>query len=413
MFLATLPLLICWAAAVLYTVLAGADYGAGFWQLVAGRGRHARHIRDHAHHAMGPVWEANHVWLVLILTVAWTAYPRVFASIASTLCVPLFLAGVGIVLRGLLYMLQGATSDPRERRVIDTIFALASILAPFMLGAAVGGIATGRVPLGNAAGNLVTSWTNPTSLLTGALAVAVSAYLAAVYLAADARRFPTPGLGSAFRVRALTTGALTGAVALAGLGVVSQDDRGLFDGLTGGWGLAAVIISGVAGLASLTLVWLCRFEGARVVAALAVAALIAGWAAAQRPDVLPGVSLRSAAADNATLLAVVIAVAAGVVILGPSLALLFRLFLGGRLDADPLGPRAAPPAREARRPAWAARAALACFIAGFLLLTVAEAPAAHAFGVVAFAGAALAAFTAVGPDELAAHRPDSGDRGAS
>ena len=399
-----MPLLISWVALVLYTLLAGADFGAGLWQLTAGRGAHGRRLRDHAHHAMAPVWEANHVWLVLVLTVMWTAYPTVFGSVCSTLSIPIFLAAIGIVLRGLCYAVQGATEEPAERRFIDTAFALSSILTPFMLGTVIGGIASGRVPVGNAKGDLVTSWVNPTSLVSGCLAVTVGAYLAAVFLAADARRHPGSGrLERAFRGRALIAGVAAGVLALVGLAVLAGDAPRILAGLSSGWGLAAALVSAVGGVTSLLLVRLRRFEPARIAAGVAVAAILAGWAAAQRPYLLPGLTLGDAAADNATLWAVVISVLLGLVVLGPSLALLFRLSLAGHLDPDP-GASARHTTRgpDAVRPRWAGRVGLACFLVGLVLLTLADAGVAHVFGVLALAGAGLAIFTAVGPDEVAA-----------
>ena len=138
---------------------------------------------------MGPVWEANHVWLIFVLVVCWTAYPVAFGSIASTLAVPLFIAAIGIILRGTAYALRSGTArELASARPIDGVFAISSILTPFALGTVVGAIASGRVPVGNAAGDLVTSWLNPTSLVSATLAVAGVAYIAAVYLAADAAR---------------------------------------------------------------------------------------------------------------------------------------------------------------------------------------------------------------------------------
>ncbi|MCU1652671.1 MAG: Cytochrome bd-type quinol oxidase subunit 2-like protein, partial [Pseudonocardia sp.] len=142
MLLSYLAMIFVLVGLALYTVLGGADMGAGLWQLLAGRGPDAVRLRDHAHHSIGPVWEANHVWLIFVLTVLWTTYPTAFGSILSTLSVPFFLAAIGIVFRGAAYALQSGTSVPRERRVIDTVFALSSILTPFALGAAVGGIAS-------------------------------------------------------------------------------------------------------------------------------------------------------------------------------------------------------------------------------------------------------------------------------
>src|SRR5581483_3783874 len=160
----------------------------------------------------------------------------------------------------------------------DTVFSLSSILTPFALGAAAGAIAARRVPVGNAAGGLVSSLTGPVSLLVGTLAVAVAAYLAAVYLAADAARQHAGRLAGAFRARALGAGVLAGGVALAGLLVLRSGARPLYDGLLHGDGRPALAVSAVAGVATLALVWLRRFEPARYSAALAVAAILAGWA---------------------------------------------------------------------------------------------------------------------------------------
>ena len=399
--LATIVLLFILAGLALYTVLGGADFGAGLWQLSAGRGPRARAIRDHAHHSMAPVWEANHVWLIFALTVAWTAFPAVVGAVASTLTIPLSIAGLGIIARGIAYALQSATEVPHERRVIDTVFALSSILTPYMLGSTLGAIASGRVPIGNAAGNLVTSWLNPTSILCGALAVAVGAFLAAVYLAADARRLGAGELERAFRARSLAAGVAAGALAVAGLIVVHHDAERIYRGLTGGWGLAAVIVSALAGLTTLALVWGNRFQLARASAALAVAAILLGWAAAQRPIVLPGLTLRQAAAPNDTLIALIISVVLGGLILAPSLGLLFRLVLAGSLDPthQPTVPLTPPSARHAPRSGRLAQLAIGCLLVGLVLLTLADPDAAHVVGVIALLTAAVLGFAAVAPDQ--------------
>ena len=180
MHLYDLPLSFALVGLALYTVLGGADFGAGFWQLVAGKSERADEIRDHAHDAMAPVWEANHVWLIFVLTVVWTAYPAAFGSIASTLSVPLFIAGIGIVLRGGAYALRAGTRTAAEQRRVDTVFAVSSVLTPFALGTVIGGLASERVHVGNPGGSLVTSWLNPTSIAIGVLAVASGASVARV-----------------------------------------------------------------------------------------------------------------------------------------------------------------------------------------------------------------------------------------
>ena len=404
MSLADVLLCLMLVALAAYTVLGGADFGAGFWQLWGGE--RARSLREHAHHSMGPVWETNHVWLIFVLVVCWTAFPTAFASITSTLAVPLFIAAVGIILRGTAYALRSGTESLREQRRIEVAFAISSILTPFALGAVVGGIASGRVPVGNARGDLWTSWLNWTSAFVGVLAVAVAAYLAAVYLAADGVRVGRPDLVAAFRLRALGTAVVAGALALAGLVVVRHDARSLWDGLTSGGGLAAVLVSAAAGCATLALVYRNKFGPARVSAALAVAAVIAGWALSQRPDFLPGLTIDDAAASHSTLVAVLVAVGIGGLVLVPSLVLLFSLFLHGRFDPHVVEATAVPsPGARAAvvRPQLGAFAG-ACLVVGGTLTFFFETAWAHVIGVTSlllFVGAgfiALASLVAASDD---------------
>jgi cytochrome d ubiquinol oxidase subunit II len=318
-----------------YAVLGSADFGAGFWDLTAGGASRGARLRGMVQWSMSPVWEANHVWLIFVLVILWTAFPVVFGSIFTTLSIPLFLAAIGIIFRGTAFALRGQAATIKEARVLGAVFALSSVLIPFCLGAAIGGVASGRVPVGNASGDLVTSWLNPTSILIGVVGVSSGAYLAAVYLAGDSARAGLPDLVQAFRARALGAGVVTGVLALAGLLVLRDDARALYDGLTSGAGLAMVLVSGAAGLATLGLVYGERYGLARVTAAAAVAAIVVGWVIAQDPYVLPPeVTLTEAAAADATLSAVVIGVAAGMVILVPSLWWLYRLVLQGRLDQE-------------------------------------------------------------------------------
>ena len=341
--LAEAPLVLVLLGLAAYTVLGGADFGAGLWFLLSGRGRDRDHLREHTFRAMGPVWEANHVWLIFVLVVCWTAYPVAFGSIASTLAVPLFIAAVGVIMRGTAYALRSGNPSPRQDSAIGLVFSLSSVLTPFALGTAIGGIASGRVPVGNAEGDLLSSWLNPTSLVIGALAVATAAYLAGVFLAADAARQNDEILRSAFRRRALGAGVVAGAIALGGLAVVRADANSLFEGLTEGGGLAALLASVVAGIATLALVARSKFEPARYTAAVAVAAIVAGWGVAQSPTFLPGLTVEQAAADNSTLVALLVGLGVGALVLVPSLFVLFKLVLAGRFDPD--APAAIPPRR--------------------------------------------------------------------
>lgn len=369
MHLADVPVILILVGLAVYAVLGGADFGAGFWSLFTGGGKRGREIREHAHHAMAPVWEANHVWLVFVLVVCWTAYPTVFGSIMSTAAIPVFVAAVGIIMRGAAYALRTGGETPREERIIDTVFSVSCVLTPFSLGAVIGGIASGRVPVGNAAGDHLTSWLNPTSGLIGCLAVVTAAYLGAVYLAADAVRMGHAELEQAFRRRALAMGVVAGGLALSGIAVVQIDAEPIADDLIGGAALPAMLASVAAGVVTLVLVWRRKFEPARVTSAIAVASIVAGWALAQRPVLLPGLTIEEAAAGRATLVALLVSIAAGALILLPSLGILFSLVLRGRLDpyahvhAAVDRPELRPP-RRAARPRTQSGFALACLVVG-------------------------------------------------
>jgi cytochrome bd ubiquinol oxidase subunit II len=403
--LAEVPLVLILVGLAAYAVLGGADFGAAFWQFGA-RGERGAALREHAYRAMGPVWEANHVWLVFVLVVCWTAYPQAFASIFSTLSVPLFIAAIGIILRGTAYAVHAGTAREIERRAIDGVFSISSLLTPFALGTVVGAIASGRVPVGNAAGDPLTSWLNPTSLVIGTLAVASGAYVAAVYLAGDAARAGLDDVAAAFRVRALGAGIVTGAIAFAGLAVVAYDADPVGDQLFDWPAVAAIAASAAAGIATLELVRGWRFEAARYSASAAVAAVVAGWALAQRPELLPGLTVEEAAAGRPVLIATIVGVAFGGLILIPSLALLFGLVLHGRFD-EQAGDRSSDRATLApRRPRLSlmAMAAVAGAV-GLPLTLVFDGGPFLAFGVLA-----LLTFVALASVALGAAAAESDGR---
>jgi cytochrome bd ubiquinol oxidase subunit II len=333
------------AGMIAYAVLGGADFGAGFWDLTAGGAQRGGAVRGMVQRSMGPVWEANHVWLIFVLVIFWTCFPVAFASIVSTLYVPMFIATAGIIFRGTAFALRGEAATINEARVLGGLFALSSVLVPFCLGACVGAIASGRVPVGNAAGDPLSSWLNPTGVMVGLLFVLTGAYLAAVYMAADSQRGDLVDLQRSFRGRALGAGIAAGIVAAAGLLVLRSDARELYDGLVSGGGLVCVAVSAVAGVGTLALVWRQRYAIARYSAVVAVGAVIVGWAVAQSPDLLPGeLTIEQAAAPDATLVAVLVSVVFGTALLAPSMYWLFSLTLRGRLDQqfEPLDQRFRP-----------------------------------------------------------------------
>jgi cytochrome bd ubiquinol oxidase subunit II len=316
---------VLWTGVTLYAVFGGADFGAGFWTLVARGGERGKRARALIAWAIGPVWESNHVWLIFVLVVLWTGFPEAFASIMSTLFIPLSLAAFGIVLRGAGFAFQGVAARERGRRLATGAFALSSVLTPFFMGTVAGAVASGRVPIGNAEGDPVTSWVNPVSLLIGVLFVAAGAYLAAVFLASDARRFGDPDLERYFAARALGAAVAAGIVAVAGIFVLHADARYIYDGLVSE-GLPLVIASGVFGVAGLLLLWRGARRGVRVLAVGAVVAVIWGWGAAQYPYLLPEkLTVEDGAASSETLTALLVVFGVALVLVVPALALLYTL----------------------------------------------------------------------------------------
>jgi cytochrome d ubiquinol oxidase subunit II len=322
-----------------YVLFAGADFGAGVWDLLAGGTRRGRGQRDLIEHSLAPVWEANHVWLIFVLVVLWTGFPPAFAAIASTLYIPLTLAALGMIARGSAFAFRKTVPSPGVQRFFGAAFAFSSFVTPYFLGAVVGGIASGRVPPGIAAGDVLTSWINPTSALGGVLAIGVCAYLAAVLLCADAQREASAGLADRFRARGLVTAVLVGIVALAGVLVLRADAPELFHGITHR-GLPLILASGLAGLASIGLLIRRRYGWARIAAALAVVAVLWGWAAAQYPYILPpAVTIADAAASRTTQFTMLISLGIGALLLAPSLAYLYLLFQRGHDRSSPASPR--------------------------------------------------------------------------
>lgn len=317
---------------VAYSLLGGADFGAGFWDLTAGgadRGRAPRHLIDVS---LSPVWEANHTWLIYCLVMLWSGFPGAFAAITTTLFLPLGIAALGIVLRGAGFAFRHASLRTPEQRVYGVTFALSSLLTPYCFGSIAGGIASGRVPTrGN--GDPVTSWLNPTSALGGVLAVLVCAFLAAVYLHVAAARSGDAKLAEHFRLRALAAAAVTGAVSIAGIFVLRADARRLFDELSHR-ALPLVILAALGGIGSMVLLLRRRGVplGLRETAGAAVALVVLGWGVAQYPYLL-GTHLtidHGASPRPALWVQVGVALTAGVLIL-PSLVILFRLAGRGRL----------------------------------------------------------------------------------
>jgi cytochrome d ubiquinol oxidase subunit II len=312
-------------AITFYAIFGGADFGAGIWDLTAGGPARGRRPRDVIEHSIGPVWEANHVWLIFVFVVLWTCFPEAYASIMLTLFVPLTIAALGIVLRGAGFAFRKAVTQLRHQRIFGGAFAISSVLVPYCFGAVAGGIASGRVPAGGAAGDPWNSWVNPTSIVVGVLAVCVVAYVAAVLLTWDAGRLSDEHMVAYFRIRAVGAAIVAGAVALVGLFVLRSDARYIFDGLTSR-ALALVVLSALAGVAAFLLLRGRPRRGARVAALVASGALVVAWGVAQWDYLLPEtLTVAQAAAPTATITAVLVAAVIAALVLTPAFAFLYTL----------------------------------------------------------------------------------------
>jgi cytochrome d ubiquinol oxidase subunit II len=352
------------ASVSLYAILGGADFGGGLWDLLAGGDQRGRAPRALIDESITPVWEANHVWLVFDLVIFWTAFPHAFASVMTAAALPLWLALLGIVLRGAGFAFRKEVNRLSLQRIFGAIFAFSSLLTPFFMGTVIGAIATGQIPA-TASHASQPAWTSTTSLLIGFVFVGACGYLAAAYLVGEAAGRGDHRLDGYFARRGQAAGIVTGALSLATLAELHTSNPTLFSRLTGR-ALPLVIIAGLCGLAVLALLttaWRRRVWviGVRVIAALGVAAVIWGWGVAQYPVLLPGttVTLTNAGAPHTTLVAIIWLFVAAVVLVGPAFALLFYLQGRSLLQAeDPeralagvpgngIRPPTGPPAQQA------------------------------------------------------------------
>ena len=321
---------VMFGAIVLYAVFAGADFGSGIWDLLAGDAKKGARTRRLIDRAIGPVWEANHVWLIFVLVFLWTGFPRPYGQIMRDLAIPFWFVGLGIVLRGAGFAFRKFAPDLRSARLAGVVFASSSLLTPFFLGAIAGAIASGRVGTGEV--DRSTIWLSPTALVGGVLAVATCAFVAAVFLAEEADRADDPELSATMRRRSLAVGALTGIIALAGVFPLRSDAATLFAGLTGR-ALPLIVISSIAGLLTLWFTYNNELRRARPTAVIAVAAVVIGWGVGQYPWILVDqIEIDDGAGHPATLTALLIASGVAAVIVVPALVLLYRLADTNRLS---------------------------------------------------------------------------------
>lgn len=253
----------------------------------------------------------------------------------STTWAALVIAALGLVLRGAAFAVRKPTLGGLRRRRLGVVFGVASVLTPYFFASALGGVASGRVPPGNRQGDPIMSWFNPTSVVFGLVGLTAAAFVAAAFLVSDARRFGAPDLGIYFRRRSAVSAGLLLVIMGVGLVVVHQDAPRLFDGLTSGWGLFFAMLAAAAIIAKVLLLRRNVLRGTRLTAIAAVASLVLAWGFVQRPYALPTtLTIDQAAGDPGTLRWLVVVTIVAVLLVGPALALLYRLDTTARLAAD-------------------------------------------------------------------------------
>ncbi|MCA9054761.1 MAG: cytochrome d ubiquinol oxidase subunit II [Planctomycetaceae bacterium] len=328
-----LLLIVMLTALTLYALFGGADFGAGVWEFTTAL-QSTEKERRHIYNAIGPVWEANHVWLIFAVVILMNGFPLAFAALSRALWLPLLLALCGIVFRGAGYAFRTySRGTNRELTVWEAVFAIASTATPLFLGGAAGAIASGQLAItaeGNFTADYLTGWLSPLSVYSGFYSVGMCAYLTAVYLAREASVADETELTQLWRQRSLSTGLWMGLLSFGGLVMVHLEAPLLSQGfLTRGWPL--VLLSLACGVGSLVEIWRNRFGRATAAASGAVAAVILGWGVSQYPIIVPPVVTKSAArAPDVVLWAQLAVIAVGAVFLLPALAYLMWLFKSRR-----------------------------------------------------------------------------------
>lgn len=310
-----------------YAVFGGADFGGGIWTGLAS-GPRAQEQRDSISRAMGPVWETNHVWLILIVVALFTAFPSAFANVFTALLIPLLIAVTAVVFRATAFGFRHyAHGTEAGLPGMDLAFFMSSLFAPMAMGMCVGAVAGGHITIENGAvtSGLWEPWLRPFSIWCGFIAVAVCAYLMACYMTLRT----TGDLQEDFRARGLVAGIALGALVALALPFAYWDADRFWEQLQEPAPLALMAAAVVAYLASLLVLWRGWFVLVPPVAAGVVALLIAGWGVVLHPYlILPAERISDTAASDAMLKAFLIALPVGAVIVVPSLALLYLVFSG-------------------------------------------------------------------------------------
>ncbi len=332
MSLAYVMLAILWLALIAYAVLGGADFGAGIWDLLyIGNKNVGKRRHEFINHALGPVWEANHVWLIFLIVGLFTAFPSVFSTLSIVLFLPFTLALIGIVLRGaaFIFRVYGTRSDKFGAIVWGGVFSFASIITPFILGASAAAVASGHIHVTSAsvqADMTGATWFTPFAIVIGLMAVALCGVLSSVYLSVEAKQANDMALEQVFRLRAIVAGAVTAVLGALGLILSRTEAPLLWQGLLA-HAIPVVIITMLVGLATAATLFTRHYRIARVLIIIETAGLLGSWGISQLPYLIPPfVTVDSAANSPAVLQVLLIGTIIGMVLLLPSLYYLFSVF---------------------------------------------------------------------------------------
>jgi cytochrome d ubiquinol oxidase subunit II len=312
---------------IFYATTAGADFGGGIWDLLATEPR-ATERKNAIAKAIGPIWEADHVWLILIVVILFTAFPPAFAAIMTALNIPLTLMLIGIVLRGSAFMFRKYDSSADEVQYRwSTVFGAASFFTPLIQGVTLGALSTGQIRIvgDKVITNFFAGWLTPFALVCGVFALGLCAFLAATYMTIETEH--QRELQNDFRLRALWSGVTLLPIAAVGFFLSKKGAPQIFSGLTSWWGLVLVGSASAFAIVALVSLWRRRFAVARVAAIGQVTLVLTGWSLAQYPNlIIPDVTIFNSSAPAITLRLLIIALLIGAVVLFPSLAFLFYVF---------------------------------------------------------------------------------------
>jgi len=338
MTIANVLLSILWLALFIYTIFGGADFGAGMLELFAVGESGARQnvLIDES---IGPVWESNHVWLIFLLVVFFTAFPPAFAAINVVLFIPLLLAVIGIVLRGssFVFKTHGIINKSRNVKILSRTFSVASAMTPFFLALSAAAIASGVIHVQNESQvvtNTGSDWLTPFALTIGAMALTLCVTISAVYLTVEATSRGDTELAEVFRRRGLIAGALTAALGLLGLILSPSEASFLWNGMLDK-AIAVVIVTMLVGVAAAAALWFRRYGWARVLIVAEAAFLLLSWGVSQYPYIIPpDVTAANASSPQETQVFLLVGIIIALIIVVPSLWFLFYVFKLKKVKAD-------------------------------------------------------------------------------